>query len=108
LSSRKPHGITFPDKTEREIHRLNPFAPQEDPGSYVDLRKRMLRDVLYLRVDNKIFEVVKNAFDHALILENIVLSQGEKNRLLSQILKMVLKAMLDRLDGQSSRPDPLS
>jgi hypothetical protein len=68
----------------------------------------MLRDVLYLRVDNKIFEVVKNAFDHALILENIVLSQGEKNRLLSQILKMVLKAMLDRLDGQSSRPDPLS
>jgi hypothetical protein len=87
---------------------LNPFAPQENPGSYVDLRKRMLRDVLYLRVDNKIFEVVKNAFDHALILENIVLSQGEKNRLLSQILKMVLKAMLDRLDGQSSRPDPRS
>jgi hypothetical protein len=87
---------------------LNPFAPQENPGSYVDLRKRMLQNVLYLRVDNKIFEVVKNAFDHALILENIVLSQGEKNRLLSQILKMVLKAMLDRLDGQSSRPDPRS
>ena len=81
---------------------LNPFAPQENPGSYVDLRKRMLRDVLYLRVDNKIFEVVKNAFDHALIMENIVLSQAEKNRLLSQILKTVLKAMLDKLDGHSS------
>jgi hypothetical protein len=76
---------------------LNPFGPQEDPGSYIDLRKRMYQHVQLLRVENKIFEVVKNAFELALIQENIILSQAEKNRLLSQILKMTLEDMTRRL-----------
>ena len=76
---------------------LNPFAPQSDPGSYVDLRKRMLQDVRYMRVEDKIFEVVKNAYEHALIRENIVLSRAEKDRMLSQIMKIVLEDMAKKL-----------
>ena len=76
---------------------LNPFAPQSDPGSYVDLRKRMLQDVRYMRVEDKIFEVVRNAYEHALIRENIVLSRAEKDRMLSQIMKMVLEDMAKKL-----------
>ncbi|HEU4744219.1 MAG TPA: hypothetical protein VFS61_03240 [Anaerolineales bacterium] len=77
---------------------LNPFAPQSDPGSYIDLRKRMFQFVQYLRVEDKIFEVVKNSYEHALISENVVLSQAEKDRMLSQIMKMVLEAMIKKLD----------
>ena len=76
---------------------LNPFAPQSDPGSYLDLRNRMLRDVRYLRVEDKIFEVVRNACAHALIIENVVLSRAEKDRMLSQIMKMVLEDMAKKL-----------
>lgn len=80
---------------------LNPFAPKEDPGSYIDLRKRMLRHVQSSKVNDKIFEVVKNAYEQALSRENIILSRAERSRLLSQIMKMVLKDMLDKLDGHS-------
>lgn len=76
---------------------LNPFAPQSDPGSYPDLRTRMLQDVRYLRVEDKIFEVVRNAYEHALIRENVVLSRAEKDRMLSQIMKMVLEDMAKKL-----------
>lgn len=80
---------------------LNPFAPKEDPGSYIDLRKRMLRHVQSSKVNDKIFEVVKNSYEQALSRENIILSRAERSRLLSQIMKMVLKDMLDKLDGHS-------
>ena len=77
---------------------LNPFAPQHDPGSYMDLRKRMFQHVQLLLVNDKIFDVVKNAYEHALISEDVVLSRAEKDRMLSQIVKMVLEEMLKKLD----------
>ena len=76
---------------------LNPFGSQPIPGSYVDLRKRMFQNVQYMRVNDKIFEVVKNAYEHALIRENVILSRAERNRLLYQILKMVLEDMVKKL-----------
>ena len=81
---------------------LNPFASQPDPGSYVDLRKRMFQHVQLLMVNDKIFDVVKNAYEHALISENVVLSRAERDRMLSQIMKMVLEDILKKLDGRSS------
>ena len=81
---------------------LNPFAPQPDPGSYMDLRKRMFQHVQLLLVNDKIFDVVKNAYDHALISEDVVLSRAERDRMLSQIMKMVLEDILKKLDGRSS------
>ena len=80
---------------------LNPFAPQSDPGSYVDLRKRMLQHVQYMKVNDQIFKVIQNAYEHAMITENVVLSRAEKNRMLSQIIKGVLEDMIKKLDEGS-------
>jgi hypothetical protein len=80
---------------------LNPFGPKEDPGSYVDLRKRVLQHVQHMNVNDQIFEVVKNAYEHALIAENVVLSRAERNRMLSQIMKMVLEDMIRKLNEGS-------
>jgi hypothetical protein len=67
----------------------------------MDLRKRMFQYVQSMKVEDKIFEVVKNTYEHALLRENVVLSRAEKSRMLSQIMKMVLKEMLEKLDGHS-------
>jgi hypothetical protein len=77
---------------------LNPFASQSDPGSYIDLRKRMFQYVRQMKVNDKIFEAVRNDYEHALIRENVVLTRAEKDRMLSQIIKMVLEEMIKKLD----------
>jgi len=77
---------------------LNPFASQPDSGSYIDLRKRMFQRVQSVMVNDKIFEVVKNAYEHALIRENVILSRAERDRMLSQIMKMVLEDMIKKLN----------
>jgi hypothetical protein len=79
----------------------NPFGPEQIPGSYVDLRKRMLQHVQDMNVDDQIFEVLKNAYERALGQENVVLSRPERNRMFSQIMKTVLEDMLRKLDERS-------
>ena len=81
---------------------LNPFGSQQVPGSYVDLRKRMFQHIQDLKINDQIFEVVKNAYEQALSRENIVLSRPERMRLLSQIMKMVLDDMSKKLDQGST------
>jgi hypothetical protein len=76
---------------------FNPFAPQSNPGSYVELRNRMVRNVQLLRVEDKIFEAVKNTCEYALITENLVLSRAERDRLLSETMKRVLEDMVKKL-----------
>ena len=80
---------------------LNPFASQPDPGSYVDLRKRMFQRVQSLMVNDKIFNVVKNAYEHALLRENVILSRAERDRMLSQIMKMTLEDMIKQLNDRA-------
>ena len=80
---------------------LNPFGSEQIPGSYVDLRKRMFKHVQDQKVNDQIFEVVKNAYEKALSQENIVLSRPERMRMLSQIMKMVLEDMIKKIDGDS-------
>jgi hypothetical protein len=82
---------------------LNPFGSQQVPGSYIDLRKRMFQRVQDMKINDQIFEVVKNAYEQALTRENIVfLSRPERMRLLSQIMKMVLDDMSKKLNQGSS------
>lgn len=77
---------------------LNPFGSQKVPGSYVDLRKRMFQRVQEMKINDQIFEVVKNAYEQALDRENIAfLSRPERTRMLSQIMKMVLEDMSKKL-----------
>lgn len=81
---------------------LNPFGSQQVPGSYINLRKRMFQHVRDMKVDDQIFEVVKNAYEQALIRENVVLSRPERIRMLSQIMKMILEDMAKKLDKGST------
>ena len=80
---------------------LNPFGSQQVPGSYVNLQKRMLQRVQSAKVDDQIFEVVKQAYEVALNEEGILLSRPERKRLLSQLLKLVLEDMMKKLDHRS-------
>ena len=77
---------------------LNPFGSQPIPGSYLNLRKRMFRHVQDQKVNDQIFEVVRKAYEQALLQENVVLSRPERMRMLSQIMKMVLEDMVRKLD----------
>ena len=81
---------------------LNPFGPQQNPGSYLNLQQRMLQRVQSAKINDQIFEVVQKALDDAIRAENVVLIRLEKKRLLSQILKVVLDDMLRKLDDRSS------
>jgi hypothetical protein len=81
---------------------LNPFGSQKVPGSYVNLQKRMLQRLQSARIDDQIFEVVKQAYEVALNEEGIVLSSPEIKRLLSQLLKLVLEDMTRKLNDRSS------
>jgi len=83
----------------------NPFDPQGDSLSYVNLQKRMLQKVKAMKVNDQIFEVVQRAFEDAVKAENIVLSAPERKRLLSQILQKVLEEMLGKLDPRFTRND---
>jgi hypothetical protein len=81
----------------------NPFGPQQDPGlyAYVNLQKRMLKNVQEARVNDQIFNVLQKTFEEALKHEVIVLSAPEKKRMLAQIMKQVLTDMLSKLDDTS-------
>jgi hypothetical protein len=53
------------------------------------------------RVDDKIFQVIQNAFEEALKKEQLViLPDIAKKHLLAQLLKHVLGNMLKKLDGR--------
>lgn len=83
---------------------LNPFGEEKVPGSYVDLKKRMLQRVQAFKVKDQIFEVVQVAYEDALKSESIVLSKPERERMLSQILRSILEDMLKKI-GDRTGPD---
>lgn len=86
------------------VGMLNPFGPQQEPGlsSYVNLKKRMQQNVQASRVNDRIFQVVQDAFENALNKENIILSRPERKRLFAQILRAVLEDMIRKLDERSN------
>ena len=77
---------------------LNP--PNPNPGSYVDLLKRMTQRVQQAKVDNQILETVQQVVEKELDQQNIVLSRPERVRLFRQVTKAVLTDMLAKLDGE--------
>ena len=83
---------------------LNPFGPNNDTGSYFNLKKRIFQRVQSSEINSQITESVRKAYDDAISVENIVLSVPERKRLQSQILRLVLEDMIERLDeGLASR-----
>ena len=79
----------------------NPFGSQQVPGSYFNLKERIFQKVKSANVNDQIFEIVQKAYEDALNGENVILSRPERKRLLSQILKLVLENMIEKLDDHS-------
>lgn len=79
----------------------NPFGDQQVPGSYHNLKERMYKRVS-ANVNDQILGILQKAYENALYEENVALSRPERNRLFSQIVKMVMEDLLKRLDDQSS------
>lgn len=80
----------------------NPFALQPDSDSYTNLKERIFQQVQATSVKDQIFMIVKAAFEQSLSKENIVLSRPERQRLLYQVLKLVLDDMVKKLDDRPS------
>ena len=79
----------------------NYFALQPDSSSYTNLKEKVFQNVQAVGINDRIFEIVKKAYEEAVAKENIVLSRPERKRLLAQVLKQVLEDMLNKLDGNS-------
>jgi hypothetical protein len=80
----------------------NLFGPEpEGFHSYMNLRQRMFHRVQQKKVYDQIFQVVQTAYEEALKEENIILSNPERKRMLSQILRLMLEDMIKKLDERS-------
>jgi len=79
----------------------NPFGPQPDPGlySYLNLKKRLYKNIQAAGVKDEIFRAVQKAFEAALDKEKLPLSRPERKRLLAQVMKDVLSDMLTKLES---------
>lgn len=82
---------------------VNPFDPNKDTGSYINLQKRTFQRVQSSEINNQIIEIIRKSFEDAIIAENVALSPAERKRLKSQIVKLVLEDMIERLgdNGES-------
>lgn len=68
----------------------NPFGDQKVPGSYHNLKERMFKKIS-ASVTEQVHLIMVTAYENALNEENVVLTRPERNRLFSQIVKMVLE-----------------
>ncbi len=66
-------------------------------GSYLDLRGRVLQRLHSARINDQVFELVQNAYDNALSVDNVVLSRVERRRLLAEVLRYVVEDISKRL-----------
>ena len=79
---------------------LNPPNSHQNPGSYVDLLKRITQRVQQAKVDNQILEILQRVFEKELDQQKVVLSRPERVRLFHQVTKAVLTDLLAKLDGE--------
>ena len=79
----------------------NPFGDQQVPGSYQNLQERMYKKVSS-NVNEQISGIMMKAYENALYEENIVLTRSERNRLFSQIVKIIMEDMLKKIGGSST------
>jgi len=73
----------------------NPFGDQQVPGSYHNLKERMYKKVS-AEVNDQIRNIMVKAYESALNEENVMLTRPERQRLFSQIVKMVMDDILGK------------
>ena len=81
----------------------NPFGDQQIPGSYHNLQERMYKKVKAAKVDEQILAIMLKAYEDALYEENVALSRPERNRLFSQIIKMIMEDVLKKPNPPSAK-----
>ncbi len=79
---------------------FNPPNPFQNSGSYIDLLKRMTQRMQQQKIDDRLLEILQQAFEKELDAENIVLSRPERARLFRQVTKAILTDMLGKLDDK--------
>jgi hypothetical protein len=82
---------------QRSIHKMkNPFGDQqipEPPGSYENLKERIYKKVS-TELSYKLKPMLQNSYANALSAESIMLTRSERDRLFSQIVKMVMEDLV--------------
>jgi hypothetical protein len=78
---------------------FNPPDSYPNPGSYLDLKKRMIQHMQQAKVDDRMIEIVQMACENELDKQHIVLSSLEKELLLRQVIQAVLTDILVKLDS---------
>jgi len=73
----------------------NPFGDQQVPGDYRNLKERMYKKVS-ADVNDQILILLKNSYENALGMENVILARAERKRLFFQIMKMVFTDILGK------------
>ena len=68
------------------------------PGTYADVRKRLLGRLRSAGVSDQVLEVLRTAFEEALAVDHLVLSRVERERLLMDVLMSELGELTKRLD----------
>jgi len=76
---------------------LSPFDPNKDSGSYINLRQRIFQRVHSSEINDQIIKIVRESCENAINAENIELSRGERKRLGSQIVRLVLEDAIKKL-----------
>ena len=71
-----------------------------EPGSYVDLLKRVTQHVQQSKVGNQILEVLQKTIEQELVQQKIVLSRAERARLTRQVTKSILNDLLANMDNE--------
>ena len=79
---------------------FNPPNPFQNSGSYIDLLKPMTHLIQQQKIDDRLLEILQQAFEKELDAENIVLSRPERARLFRQVTKAILTDMLGKLDDK--------
>ena len=80
---------------------FNPPNPYQNSGSYVDLLKRMTQRVQQQNIDDRLLEILQQAFENELEIGSIVLTRPERVRLFRQVAKAILTDILGKLDDKN-------
>jgi hypothetical protein len=78
---------------------FNPPNSDQNPGSYVDLLKRITQCVRQAKVEDQILEIVQTIVEQELDQQKIVLSRPERVRLFRQVTETVLTDLLAKTES---------
>jgi hypothetical protein len=71
--------------------------------SYPNLLKRITQGVQQSKVENRILEIMQQAFEKELNQQHIVLSKPERARLFYKVTKIVLDDILVKMNSEDTK-----